>query len=95
MRELAIKEVSQISAGNILTEMKGITSNGIGGESQTLAVGSLCAGLVVGGLLPGKISMLMGMAGFATWAVYDATGQYIWNYLGFGGATEDTATSDG
>ncbi len=84
MRELAIKEVSQISGGNILTEMKDIASNGIGRESQTLAVGSLCAGLVVGGLLPGKISMLVGVAGFATWLVYDTAAPYAWDYLGYG-----------
>jgi len=93
MRELATQEILQISGGNILTEIKEMTSNGIGAESQTLAVGSLCAGLVVGGLLPGKISMLIGMVGFATWAVYDTTGQYIWNYLGLGD-NEEASFSD-
>lgn len=89
MRNLEMREIAQISGGNVLTEIKDMVSGGLSPESKTLAVGSLCAGVVVGGIV-GRLAPLVGIGGFAAWAVYDATGQHIWQYLGFGGASENS-----
>ena len=91
MRNLKSNEILQISGGNVLTEIKDMVNGGLSPESKTLAIGSLCAGVVVGGIMGARLAPLVGIGGFAAWAVYDATGQHIWNYFGFGGASEGTS----
>lgn len=87
MRNLQIQEIAQVSGGNVLTEINDMVRGGLSPEAKTLAIGSLCAGVVVGGLV-GRLAVLVGIGGFAAWAVYDATGQHIWEYFGFGGSSE-------
>lgn len=72
MRSLKSNEVEQISGGNFLGDIKDAASGKVEQQAKSTGIAGVCAGLVVGGLLPGAtIPVALGATGFAAYAAYD------------------------